>query len=115
MRYENAQVFVDFPRIPILPQQSPEHPLPSHPKDLCGHTSLRGTLPLTRASVSSLALRGEEVASACARVDCSGLDNDPPILDELLNVYAGVGVPNLCLLGGVEPDFALADASDGGG
>ena len=43
------------------------------------------------------------------------LDDYSPILDELLDVGARVGVANLRLLSGVEPDFALTDAGDGRG
>jgi hypothetical protein len=45
-------------------------------------------------------------------VDSCGLDNDPAIFDKFLDVCAGVGVPDFGLFGGVEPDFALADARD---
>ena len=65
--------------------------------------------------MSPLAFCGKEITSTSARVDGGGLDDDPAILDKFLNVCAGVGVPNFCLLDGVEPDFTLADASDGGG
>jgi hypothetical protein len=48
-------------------------------------------------------------------VDGGGLDDDVALLYQLLDVGAGVGIPDLRLLGGVEPDFALPDALDGGG
>ena len=108
-------MLVDLPGLSVLPQQSPQNPLSPHPQDLRGHTGLGRTLSLTGASVAALALRSEEVAGACTRVDGGGLDDDPAILDELFDVRAGVGVADLSLLGGVEPDFALADAGDARG
>ena len=48
-------------------------------------------------------------------MDDGRLDDDTTILDELLDVSAGVGIPDLSLLSGVKPDFALADTSDRGG
>lgn len=108
-------MLIDLSSFPVFPQQPPQHPLSPHPLNLGGHTSLRGTLPLTRAGVSALSLCGEESLGAGARVDGSGLDDDAAILDELLYVGAGVGVPDFRLLVGVEPDFALADARDGCG
>jgi hypothetical protein len=48
-------------------------------------------------------------------MDGSRLDNDATALEQPLNVCAGVGVPDLGLLSGVEPDFAFANAGDGGG
>ena len=105
-------MLVDLARLPVLSQQTTQHPLPPHPEHLGGHTRLDGTLPLTRASVATLALRSEELESAGARVDGVGLDDDAAVLDELLDMGAGVGVPNLSLLSGVQPDFTLADASN---
>ena len=112
---QGSQVLVDLASLPVLPQQPTENPLPPHPLNLRGHTSIGGTLPLTGAGVATLALRGEEVPGARTRVDGGGLDDNAAVLDELLYVRAGVGVADLSLLVGVEPDFSLADASDGCG
>lgn len=106
---------VDLASFPVLAEQAAEDTLSSHPENLAGHTSLSRTLPLTRASVTTLALRSEGVPRACARVDDGGLRDNVTILEEFLNVLAGVGIADLGLLSGVEPDFALADAGDGGG
>lgn len=103
---------VDLASFPVLAEQAAENTLSSHPDDLAGHTSLSRTLPLTRASVTSLALCSEGVPRAGARVDDGRLRDDVTILEELLNVLAGVGIADLSLLSGVEPDFALADAGD---
>ena len=110
-----SQVLVNLARFPVLPQQPTQNPLPPHPLDLRGHTSIGGTLPLTGAGVTALALGGEELLRACARVDGGGLDDDASVLDELLDMGAGVGVPDLSLLSGVQPDFALSYPRDGCG
>lgn len=111
----DSQVLVDLARLPVLAQQPTEDTLSPHPEDLAGHTGLRGTLALTGAGVAALALRRQEVAGASARVDGGGLNDDVAVLDKFLDVRTGVGVPDLGLLAGVEPDFALADARDGRG
>lgn len=108
-------MLIDLARFSVLSQQPSQHPLSPHPYDLRWHTRLARTLPLSRAGVTSLALRCERIASACTRVDGGGLDDHAAVLDELLDVCARVGVANFGLLSGVEPDFALTDARDGGG
>jgi len=110
-----VQVLVNLASLSVLPQESPQDALAAHPLHLCGHASLGGTLPLTGTSVPTLPLGGKEVPGAGARVDDSGLDDNPTVLDELLDVRARVGVTDLRLFGGVEPDFTLANASDGRG
>lgn len=84
----------------------------SHPKDLAWHTGLRSTLSLTGAGVASLALSSEEISRACARVNDGGLLDDMTIFEELFDMLAGVGVSDLRLFCGVEPDLTLADTSD---
>ena len=106
-------MLVDLARLPVLPQQPAQNPLSPHPLNLAGHPGLSSTLPLTGTGMTALALRREEIAGTCARMDGGGLDDNSAVLDELLYVRAGVGVANLGLLAGVEPDFALTDASDG--
>lgn len=110
-----AQVLVDFTSIPVLSQQPSENSLSSHPQNLGGHPGFGSTLAFTGTSVSSLSLRSEEIAGTAAGVDGGWFDDDSSVLDELFNMGAGVGIANFSLLGGVQPDFALANASDGGG
>lgn len=52
----HSQMLVNLTCISVLPQQSPEYPLSSHPLHLCRHTSLSSTLSLTGTSVPSLPL-----------------------------------------------------------
>ena len=108
-------MLINLARLPVFPKQPTQYTLPPHPKHLRGHTSLSRTLPLTGTGVAALTLGSMKLLSACAGVDGGGLDDDAAVLDELLNVSTGVGIPDLRLLGGVKPDFALADASDGCG
>lgn len=108
-------MLVDLACFSVLPQQPSQNPLSPHPLYFGGETSLSGTLPLTRTGVTTLAFSGKKVTGAGARVDNSGLDNDPTVFDEFLDMRARVSVPDLCLLSRVEPDFALANASDGCG
>ena len=110
-----AQVLVDLAGLSVLPQQPSENPLATHPLNLAGHTSLSSTLSFTGAGVTTLALRREEIASAGARVDGGGLDDDTAVLNELLDMSAGVGVADFRLFIGVKPDFSLANALDGCG
>ena len=106
---------VDLAGLPVLPEQAAEDALAAHPEDLYGHAGVCGTLALTVAGVAALALGGEELEGALAGVDGRLLDDDAVVFDELLDVRARVGVADLRLLSGVEPDLALADASDGRG
>ena len=108
-------MLVDLASFSVLPQQPPENSLSPHPDDLGGHTGIGGTLALTDTGVATLALGGEEFTSAGAGVDGGGLDDDAAVLDELLHMGSRVGVANLGLLSGVEPDFALPDAGDARG
>jgi hypothetical protein len=65
--------------------------------------------------VTTLSFGGEEIACAGARVDGGGFDNDTAILNKFLDMSTGVGISDLGLFSGVEPDFSLADACDAGG
>jgi len=90
-------MFIDLARFTILPQQPSENPLSSHPKHLCRHPCLIGTLALTRASMSPFPLRGEEFPCSGTRVNGGGFDDDTPVLDEFLDVRAGISIPNFRL------------------
>lgn len=103
---------VDLASLPVLPQKPPKHTLSSHPDHLGRHSRLGSTLPLTRASVTSLTLSSESSLGAGARMDGGGLCDDVTIFEEFLDMLARVGIADLGLLSGVEPDFTLADASD---
>jgi hypothetical protein len=111
----NAQVLVDLAGFAVLAEEAAEDPLAAHPEHLGGHAGLGRTLTLTRAGVTALALGREQGDGAGAGMHGRGLDDDATVLNELLNVRARVGVADLRLLGRVEPDLALADASDGRG
>jgi hypothetical protein len=108
-------VLINLARLSVLAEEATKDTLTAHPEHLGRHTGISGTLTLTSAGVTTLALSRKEVESARARVDGSGLDDNATVLDEFLDMCARVGIANLRLLGGVEPDLALADAGDGRG
>jgi hypothetical protein len=85
-RIPNSQVLVDLAGLSVLPQQSPENPLPPHPQDLSRHTSIGGTLSLTGTSVTTLSLSSEELTGTSTGVDGGGLNDDSTVLDEFLDV-----------------------------
>ena len=107
-------MLVNLSSFPILSQQSSQNPLTPHPKNLARHPRLRGTLPLSGPSMPPFSLCGQQQSRARTGVNNRGFNNDPTILDEFLNVCSGVGIANFSLLGGIEPDFALADVGDAG-
>jgi len=104
-----VEMLVNLSSFSVFPQQPTQNPLPPHPLDFGRHPGLRGTLSLTGAGVTTFALSSKEIASSCTRMNCGGLDDDATVLDELLYVRAGVGIPDFRLFIGVKPDFALAD------
>lgn len=65
--------------------------------------------------MTTLSLGGKEIACAGTGVDGGRFDNDTSILDELLDVDTRVGVADLSLLSGVEPNFSFADACNASG
>ena len=83
-RKEYSQMLIDLARLSVLPQQPAQNPLSPHPLDLCRHTSLGGTLPFSSSGMPALALGSKEIASAGARVDGCGFDDNRTVLDELL-------------------------------
>lgn len=108
-----VEVLVNLAGLTVLPQQTPENTLAPHPHNLGWHTGLVGTLSLTGARVATGTLGSVQLACACSRVADGRLADNLAILDKLADVGAGVCVGNVVLLGGVEPDLALADAEDG--
>lgn len=108
-------MLVDLSRFPVFPEQTTQDPLSPHPLHFGRHPSLGGTFPLTRTGVTTLALSGKQITSPRAGVDDGGLDDDRTILDQFLDMGTGVGVADLSLVAGVEPDFAFTDAGDGCG
>ena len=108
-------MLVNLASLSVLPQQPPQHSLSPHPKHLGGHASLRSTLSFTSTGVATLSLSSQEVVCARAGVDNTRLDDNTALLDELLHMGARVGVGDLGLLSGIEPDFALANAGNAGG
>lgn len=110
-----VEVLVDLAGFTVLAQHSSQDSLTSHPHDLCWHSCFVATLSLTGTSVSSQSLGGEQVARAGSRVAHNWLSDDLAVLDELADVGSRVGVADIVLFSGVEPDLSLADAHDRSG
>lgn len=62
--------------------------------------------------MAALTLRGESVPGPGTGVNDGRLRNNVTILEEFLNMLAGISISDLSLLSGVKPDFALANASN---
>lgn len=107
-----VQVLVDLAAGAVLDQETAEDSKTSHPEDLAGHTGVGGTLSLTVATVSAFSSGEVQLAGTGSRVLGDGLSDDEAIGDELPDRLARVGVGDLRLLVGVEPDLALAAADD---
>ena len=110
-----VEVLVNLAAGTVLGEQTTEDTLAAHPQDLLGHTGIGGTLALSVATVAALSPGEVEVAGAGSGVLGHGLADDEAIGDELADGLARVGVGDLALLVGVEPDLALTAANDRGG
>jgi outer membrane receptor protein involved in Fe transport len=110
-----VQVLVDLAASTVLDEETAEDTQAAHPEDLLGHTGIGGTLALSVAAVAALSAGKIELAGPRSRVHRHGLADDEAIGNELSDGLAGVGVGDLALLVGVEPDLALAAADDGRG
>lgn len=108
-------MLIDLSLLPVLPQQSSEDTLTTDPEDFRWCTSLTGTLALSNTHMPALPLCFDEQTMPCTGVDDLGLDDDLPILDELSDTLARVGILDLSDLSGVEPDLAPADIRHSGG
>ena len=107
-----VEVLVNLATSTVLDEQTAEDTETAHPEDLLGHTGIGGTLALSVAAMTALTAGEVEIASTDAGVLGHGLADDEAIGDELSDRLAGVGVGDLGLLVGVEPDLALAAADD---
>lgn len=107
-----VEVLVDLAAGTVLDQKTAEDSEAAHPEDLAGHTGIGSTLALTVATVSALSSGEVQLAGARSGVLGDGLSDDEAIGDELSDGLARVGVGNLALLVGVEPDLALTAADD---
>lgn len=79
---------VDLLGLPVLLEQSPEHPHPTYPHHLPGHTGIGGTLPLSRTAMTSLPTGFLVLAHSGSGVDSHRLLDDQPIFDELAHVLS---------------------------
>ncbi len=71
------------------------------------HTRILGTLPLSKATMSTNSPRLSQGPRASTRVHSDRLANDKAIRYELTDGLAGVGVGDFVDFVGIKPDFAL--------
>ncbi len=107
-----VQVLVDLAAGTVLDQKTAEDTEAAHPENLLRHTGIGSTLALTVATMTTLTAGKVELTGSGARVLGHGLADDEAIGNELADGLARVGVGDLVLLVGVEPDLALAAAND---
>jgi len=110
-----VHVLVDLLLLSVLGQKSSEDTLASHPQELDGHTGVGGTESLTGTSVSALSSSFGVGSCSGARVHNGGLLDDQTILDESSHLMPRVGVGNVLVFIGVQPDLVFAALHDSGG
>ena len=70
---EVVQLLIDLLLLAVLPQQTSQHTLASHPQDLGRHARLAGSLALSGAHVATLTLGIQVLAHARAGMHGHGL------------------------------------------
>ncbi len=119
-------MLVDFAAGTVFDEETAENTETSHPDNLAaiiyqnvslsspptniipGHTSIRGTLPLTKTTVSADSSCSCEFPGARSRVHGDRLSDDEAICNELSDSLTGVGIGDLAGLIGIEPNLALS-------
>lgn len=110
-----VDVTVDLLLLTVLLQKTTEDALTTHPQNLCRHTSLAGSAPLSGSAVTTLPLGGQVLADAGARVDNLRLADDKSVLDQLPDVESGVGHLDLIGFIRIQPDLVYATLLDRSG
>ena len=107
-----VEVLVDLAAGAVLDEKTTEDTKAAHPENLRGHTGVGSTLSLTVATVAANSAGKVELASTGAGVHRDGLSDDEAIGNQLADRLARVGIGNLALFVGIQPDLALAAADD---
>merc|ERR1719427_682684 len=94
--------------LPVSLQEPSEDPHPGNPHTLLAGPGVLGTLPLTKATVTTLATGFIISTDTGPGVNSDRLLDDNTILDQLPDILPGVGVGNLVDLIGVKPDLVFA-------
>merc|ERR1719244_529692 len=97
-----VQVAINLLGLPVSLQEPSEDPHPGDPHSLLAGPSVLGTLPLSKATVTTLATGFIISADTGPGVDSDRLLDYKTILDQLPDVLPGVGVGDLVDLIGVE-------------
>lgn len=107
-----VQVLVNLSAGAVLDEKAAEDSETAHPQNLGRHTGVGSTLALTVTTVTANTAGKVELASSGSGVHRHGLADDEAIGNELADGLARVGVGDLALLVGVEPNLALTAADD---
>lgn len=107
-----VEVLVDLAAGTVLDEKAAKDTQAAHPEDLRGHTGVGSTLPLTVTTVATDSAGEVELTGTRTGVHRDGLSDNEAIGDQLSDRLARVGVGDLALLIGVQPDLALAAADD---
>jgi len=107
-----VKMTIDLLCFSVLPEESSEDSLSSHPKDLCGHSALLSTSALSGASVVSFTLGFEVESSSGSGMDFLFSLHDETILDELTDENSRVSLANLFDFVGIHPDSLSSDLQD---
>jgi len=110
-----VDVLVELLLLSVLGQKSSEDSLASHPHELDRHTRVSGTESLTGSGVSALSSGFGVGSCAGSRVDNGGLLDDQTILDKSSHLMPRVGVGDVLVFVGVQPDLVFAALHDSGG
>jgi hypothetical protein len=109
-----VDVLGDLLGVAVLSEEASEDSLSAHPQDLLGHTGVLGTLSLTVAAVTALALGLVEGLDARAGVHVHLALHDQTVLEQLANVLSGVGEGDLGDFIGIDPNTLDTDLQHGG-
>merc|ERR1719402_1412187 len=107
-----VQVTVDLLGLPVSLEKSPKYSHSSNPQSLLASSGILGTLPLTKATVTTLATGFIISANSRSGVDSNRLFDDKTILDQFSNILPGVGISNLIDFIRVKPNLIFATFHD---
>ena len=99
-----VQVSVNLLGLSVLPQQSSQDSLSSHPEDLGGHPTLSTTSTLSDTRMVSFTLGGKVESSSGPRMNLLLPLHDETVLDKFPDEDTGVGLTNLLDFIGIHPD-----------
>ena len=91
--------------LPVSLEKSPKNSHSGNPQSLLAGSGILGTLPLTKATVTTLATGFIIGANSRSGVDSNRLFDDKTILDQFPNILPGVSIGNLIDFIRVKPNL----------